>query len=246
MRGRSSGGDTSCPDDISITDGLLVLRRQRPDDLEMHLSAIDEDQIDWLWEPGDRARWEAMTAAEQRMHQARHLQNVHDGFGPGPKWTFSVDGPNAPYAVYIDCDLANDRVPAGQANISYACHPTYRSRGWTTRAVRLACTFLRDYTSATHAHLIIDEGNLASLGVARSVGAAEIERFQDEHGRTMIRHVIHLADTDLAAPRSAAARSTQVIHPHPEDASVGSTQGHVPLAPQSRLGALSNDVGQHS
>jgi hypothetical protein len=77
MRGRSSGGGTSCPDDISITDGLLVLRRQQPDDLEMHLSAIDDDQIDWLWEPGDRARWEAMTVAEQRDHQARHLQELH-------------------------------------------------------------------------------------------------------------------------------------------------------------------------
>ena len=193
MRGRSPGGDDSCAGDISITDGLLVLRRQRPDDLETHLSAIDDEQIDRLWGSGDRARWEAMTAAEQRDHQARHLQEVHNGFGPGPKWTFSVDGPHAPYAVYIDCDLANDRVPAGEANISYACHPAYRSRGWTTRAVRLACTFLRDYTSATHAHLIIDAENLASLAVARSVGAAEIERFQDEHGRTMIRHVIQVA-----------------------------------------------------
>ena len=211
MRGRSPGGHNACAGDIAITDGLLVLRRQRLDDLEMHLSAIDDDQIDWLWESGDRARWEAMTADQQRDHQARHLQEVHDRFGPGPKWTFSVDGPNAPYAVYIDCDLANARVPAGQANISYTCHPVYRGRGWTTRAVRLACTFLRDYTTATHAHLIIDARNFASLAVARSVGAVEVEHFQDKHGPTMIRHVMQLADTDPAAPR-LSRRSSDSSH----------------------------------
>lgn len=208
MRGRSSPEENSCSDDISITDGLLVLRGQRPDDLEMHLSAIDDDQIDWLWEPGDRARWELMTSAEQRDHQARHLQEVHDGFGPGPKWTFSVDGPDALYAIYIDCDLANDQVPAGQANISYVCHPSYRRRGWTTRAVNLACTFLRNYTNATEAHLIIDAENLASLAVARSVGAAEVERFKDPHSRIMIRHVIQIARTDPAAPPPNRGSST--------------------------------------
>ncbi len=192
MRRPPPAGDDFGADDMAITDGRLVLRRQRPDDLETHLSAIDDDQINWLWEAGDRARWEAMTPAEQRDHQARHLQEVHDTFGHGPKWSFSVDGPDAPYAVYIDCDLANERVPAGEANVSYACHPAYRGRGWTARAVELACTFLRDYTSASRAHLIVDAENLPSLAVARSVGASEIERFQDEHGRTMIRHVINI------------------------------------------------------
>ena len=178
--------------DISITDGVLVLRRQRPDDLDMHLSAIDDSQIDWLWAPGDRALWEAKTAQEQREHQARHLQQMHDSFGPGPKWAFSVDAPGVPYAVFIKCDLANPHVPTGEANISYACHPAYRGRGWTTRAVRLACVFLRDYTPAARAHLIVDAENAASVAVARAAGFREVERFVNEQDRPMIRHVIDL------------------------------------------------------
>ena len=31
--------------------------------------------------------------------------------GSGPKWTFSVDTTEVPYVAYVDCDLANDRVP---------------------------------------------------------------------------------------------------------------------------------------
>ncbi len=195
---------------FTVSDGFLVLRRQRPDDIDMHLSAIDEEQIVWLWQPGDRARWDAMTPRQQRDHQLRHLQRMHDTFGPGPKWAFSVDAPGATYALYIDCDLANPHVPAGEANISFTCHPAYRGRGWVTRAVRLVCMFLRDQTSVRRAHLIVDSRNLASLRVAHAVGAREVERFTDEHSHTVIRHVIDLDDGALepAPAQDCGARSS--------------------------------------
>ena len=174
------------------TDGELVFRQQSPADLDRQMEAVDDAQIDWLWEPGHRELWEAMSPVEQREHQRRHLQAVHDSFGPGPKWCFSVDAPDAPYVVYVDCDLANPHVPAGQANISYTCHPAFRGRGYTARAVRLVCDFLRKRTTASEAFIIVAEGNRASLGVARAVGAVERDRFVDEHGRTMIRHVLSL------------------------------------------------------
>lgn len=174
------------------SDGVVTIRRQHPADLDASLTGIDDAQIDWLWEPGDRELWEALDAAGQREHQRRHLQAVHDAFGPGPKWCFSVDGPNDRYVAYVDCDLANPHVPHGQANISYVCHPQHRRQGYTSRAVQLACSFLREHTDATEAHVVVDVRNTASLAVAQSINADKTGSFVDEHGRTMVRHVLKL------------------------------------------------------
>ena len=121
-----------------------------------------------------------------------HLQASHDSFGTGPKWNFSVDRSDAPYVAYIDCDLANSNVPAGDANISYTAHPAHRGQGNVSRAVRLIAQFLRDHTGAENAHIIVDAQNVASLRVALAVGATEAERWHNEHGRIMIRHVLSL------------------------------------------------------
>jgi RimJ/RimL family protein N-acetyltransferase len=175
-----------------LTDGVVTLRRQHPDDVELHLAAVDEEQIRWLWEPGDRERYKALTTEERRAHQLRHLQASHDSFGPGPKWCWSVDLVDASYVAYIDCDLANNLVPVGDANISYACAREYRGRGYTSRAVRLVCDFLRQRTAAQEAHILVDLENATSLWVAKAVGAVEVETYINEHGRTMLRHVIDL------------------------------------------------------
>jgi hypothetical protein len=77
------------------TDGVVTLRRQHPDDLEMHLAGVDEEQMAWLWEPGDRELYGRMTPDEQRAHQLQHLRASHDSFGPGPKWAFSARNINS-------------------------------------------------------------------------------------------------------------------------------------------------------
>ena len=177
---------------MTLTDGVVTIRRQSPDDLETQLAAVDAEQMRWLWEPGERGIYEAMSPAERREHQLRHLQERHDTFGPGPKWCWSVDLSDARYVAYVDCDLANDNVPTGQANISYACWPESRGQGYTSRAVRLVCEFLRRETAARQAHVLVEPSNVASLRVARSVGAIEVERFLDGHRRTMVRHIIEL------------------------------------------------------
>jgi RimJ/RimL family protein N-acetyltransferase len=175
-----------------LSDGVVTIRRQTPDDLEGQLAAVDEDQMRWLWGPGERETYLAMPTVERRAHQLRQLLANHDSFGPGPKWCWSVDLSDARYVAYVDCDLANDHVPAGQANVSYVCSPEYRGNGYTTRAVRLVCDFLRRGTTAQQAHILVDQDNLASLHVARAVGAVEVERYGNEHGRTMVRHILGL------------------------------------------------------
>jgi RimJ/RimL family protein N-acetyltransferase len=174
---------------ITYTDGVVTIRRQRPADLDADLTAKDDDQIDWLWLPGQRGQWQAMTTAEQRAHARRGLAANRAAFGTGPKWIFAVDGPDADYVAYVDSDLANDHVPHGEANVSFSGHPEHRGRGYVSRAVRLVCQFLRDHTGARQAHLVIDERNEASIRVAAAVGAAPEDGWVDELGNPMRRFV---------------------------------------------------------
>jgi RimJ/RimL family protein N-acetyltransferase len=177
---------------VTYTDGVVTIRPLRADDIDRHMEAIDDAQIDWLWNPGAREEWEALSPAEQREHNVTHLRACQDSFGAGPVWTFSADLADASYVAYVDCDLDNSNVPRGDANISYTGHPAYRGQGNVSRAVRLLTRFLRDHTAAGAAHIVVDARNEPSLRVARAVSAAATERWADEHGRTMIRHVLPL------------------------------------------------------
>jgi RimJ/RimL family protein N-acetyltransferase len=176
----------------SYSDGHLVIRPLRVSDLDADLEAKDDAQIDWLWEPGERESWESMTPEEQREHARQTLQRAQESFGPGPKWKFAVDTTSHGYVAYVDCDLANDHVPSGQANIAYSAHPAHRGHGYVSGAVRLVVRFLEENTTAAEAHIIVDSENVASLRVARSVGAVPTETWTNERGRVMIRHVLLL------------------------------------------------------
>ncbi|MFZ6003930.1 MAG: GNAT family N-acetyltransferase [Actinomycetota bacterium] len=177
---------------LSYSDGTVNIRRRDPDDLAMDLAAKDDEQIRWLWQPGEREAWAAMTPHQQQAHALRDLQEQRDRFGAGPKWTFTIDAASGRGVGYVDCDLANQNVPRGEANISYACHPAYRGRGFVSRAVRLVTRFLADHTGARTAHIIIDHHNSSSLRVARSVQAARREQWTDDLGRTMVRHTLEI------------------------------------------------------
>lgn len=173
---------------ISSSDGEVTIRRREPDDLEADLEAKDEAQIRWLWLPGQRESWEAMSPSEQRAHALRGLEEHRATFGTGPKWSFTVDAAGGRGVAYVDFDLANEHVPAGEANISYASHPAHRGEGYVSAAVRLLVGFIGDHTGARTAHIITDVDNAASRRVARAVGAEPVERWCDALGHTMIRH----------------------------------------------------------
>ena len=177
---------------LQYSDGIVTIRRQDPADLDADLAAKDPGQMKWLWTGADRQAWQAMSAPQQRAHARRCLEESRDGFGSGPKWSFSVDTAATAYVAYVDCDLANPNAPAGEANISYVSHPAHRGRGHVSRAVRLVLQFLADHTATTRAHLIINRDNTPSLRVARSLGATPTATFVNEHGRPMIRHVVEV------------------------------------------------------
>jgi RimJ/RimL family protein N-acetyltransferase len=177
---------------LTYSDGVVSIRRQEMVDLDAELAGKDDEQMDWLWLPGQREVWQAMTFDKQRSHALRILKANHDSFGLGPKWCFTIDSQEVPCVGYVDCDLANPNVPPGVANISYASHPGYRGRGLVSRAVRLVKRFLADSTGAREAHLIVDPLNEPSIRVASAVGAMPIEQWQDARGHTLIRHIVLL------------------------------------------------------
>lgn len=192
VEGRSVAGErffSRAVPPLAYSDGVVTIRPQRADDLDRDLEAKDDEQIDWLWLPGQREQWEAMSPADQRAHALRGLEANAAAFGTGPKWTFAVDAREEPCVAYVDADLANPHVPAGEANISYACHPAYRGNGYVSRSVRMLMGFLRDHTGASEAHIVVDERNVASRRVAAAAGFAEVGRYVDDHGAEMIRHV---------------------------------------------------------
>lgn len=180
---------------LRYSDGVVTVRPPRLGDLAADLEGKDEDQRRWLWSPEERHSWLAMSPGEQRTHAARGLEERVRAFGSGPKWTFSVDGPDGDTVAYIDCDLANDHVAAGEANISYASHPDHRGRGYVSRSVRQVLRFLADHTACREAHIVVDAENLALLRVPASLPAAAVQRWTTREGRTMIRHVLPVERT---------------------------------------------------
>ena len=174
------------------SDGVVTIRRLELSDLERDLEAKDDEQIDWLWNSGARVSWEAMSTDEQRVHALGHLEMARDSFGSGPKWAFAVDTASENYVAYVDCDLANNHVPFGQANIAYSAHPRFQGRGYVSRAVRLVLLFLKENTDASEAHINVDSKNAPSLRVARAVGATESGKWVNEQDCPMVRFIIQL------------------------------------------------------
>ena len=100
---------------MSYSDGRVRIRKQAATDLDADLEAKDEEQIRWMWQPGERERWERMTREQQREHARRGLAANARAFGCGPKWSFAVDAEGESYVAYVDCDLANPNVSATSA-----------------------------------------------------------------------------------------------------------------------------------
>ncbi len=180
---------------LAYSDGIVTIRPPLLEDLDADLESKDDRQIDWMWLPGERETWSAMTSWQQRDHARRELQRRRDAFGAGPKWTFSVDAHEAACVAYVDCDLGNEDVQAGEANIAYSAHPHHRCKGHVSRAVRLVMQFLREHTGAREAHIIVDAENIDSLHVALAVGARPTQQSVNDRGHTMIRHLATLRET---------------------------------------------------
>jgi RimJ/RimL family protein N-acetyltransferase len=93
---------------------------------------------------------------------------------------------------WVDFDTDRDWLGPGEVNIGYNVFAPHRRRGYARRAVLLLAAWLADNTYVHRAYLAVDAENVASLGVARAVGARVVARYMNAKGRSQVRHLIRV------------------------------------------------------
>jgi RimJ/RimL family protein N-acetyltransferase len=142
-----------------LTDGVITLGPLRLEDAAAHLAGEDAELVRWLnGGPGTPAGVEA--------YIRRAIAQWAAG---GPKLTFGIRTADG-LAGTIDVDLGLPGLQHGEANLAYGLYPAFRGRGLATRAVLLACRYLRDRGDIDRAVIRTHPANLASAAVAERAG----------------------------------------------------------------------------
>jgi RimJ/RimL family protein N-acetyltransferase len=155
-------------------DDVVLLRGLSMDDVDAWLAGEDDEQLRWFEFPGPatRARVERAIAAWQESW----VQS-----GAVRQWGVCTRPANELAGGVEIRDLGDGRV-----NLSYVIFPPYRRRGLATRASRLALEYAERVVGASSAVIKILDGNEASLGVARNLGAEMIGREPSDAGGRFI------------------------------------------------------------
>jgi RimJ/RimL family protein N-acetyltransferase len=151
--------DASCGVAADPSDDVVILRRLSMDDVDAWLAGADDEQIRWFAFPGPatRAHVERAIAAWQESWASE---------GPVRQW-WVCRRPTGELAGGVEVRDLED----GRVNLSYVVFPAHRRHGLATRASRLALDYASRVLGASSAVIKIVEGNEASLGVARRLGA---------------------------------------------------------------------------
>lgn len=102
---------------------------------------------------------------------------------------------------WVDADPSPGWLKPGEVNLGYLVLRAHRRRGYALRALRLFLEHLSEHTASTTASLVIDPANVASLGVARALGAEALGTFSGG-GHEAIRFVV-----DVGHPGGGGLRS---------------------------------------
>jgi RimJ/RimL family protein N-acetyltransferase len=145
-----------------LGDDLIVLRQLTLGDVDEWLAGEDDEQIRWFEfpRPATRADVERAIAAWQESWATG---------GPVRHWGACLRA-TGEIAGGVEVRVLGD----GDVNLSYVVFPAFRRRGVATRAARLALAYAHSSLAATTAAIRVLEGNVASLGVARTLGAVEV------------------------------------------------------------------------
>ena len=115
------------------------------------------------------------------------------------RWFGTTDHPPSPTACvlvrdevvgWVDYDTDQEWLGPREVNLGYSIFEPHRRNGYAVRAVNLFLSYLEEATDASRAYLAIDAENVASLGVARALGADETEQYRNDEGRLQIKFML--------------------------------------------------------
>ena len=177
-----------------LTDGVVRLRQLTAADAAEWLAGEDEELIRGFESPRPSTREDVDQAIE------RWTEWWRTG-GPVRHWAIcDIDGATILGGVEIR------RLEGTDVNLSYVVFPAARRRGIATRAARLALDHAAAEMGARAAVIKVLEGNLASLGVARRLSAAETGRTPSDAGGTFIVFRLELTGAATAPKTERPAR----------------------------------------
>jgi RimJ/RimL family protein N-acetyltransferase len=134
---------------------MLTLSPLRLEDAAAHLAGEDTELVRWL--NGGQGTLPGVQAYIRR--------TIELWAAGGPKLAFGIRAEGV-LAGTIDVDLALPSLRQGEANLAYGLYPAWRGRGLATRAVLLACRYLRDRGDIDCAVIMTDPRNRTSAAVA--------------------------------------------------------------------------------
>jgi RimJ/RimL family protein N-acetyltransferase len=167
-------------DAFGLGDDVVRLRPVNSGDVDEWLGGQDDEEIREFEFPRASTRADVVGAVERWMQSWRDL-------GPLRNWAV--------------CDARDGRILGGvevrdignrEVNLSYVVFPPARGQGIATRAAKFALRYAAAEMDARVAVLKILEGNEASLGVARHIGAKVVGREPSERGGVFVVHRLDL------------------------------------------------------
>ena len=141
-----------------LTDGVVVLRVLDMADASAWSAGEDEEQRRWFGFAGPVPLRNVLAAIQTwRTAWQTGAASRHWGIRAEPEQTL---------AGGVEVRDRGD----GRANISYVVFPAWRRQGVATRAVRLASAWALANLPVAAVVAVVDERNVASLGVVRAAG----------------------------------------------------------------------------
>ncbi len=133
------------------TDGVVVIRAERLDELEAHLAGEDDDIRRWFHFPRPSAH------ADVEAYIERSLASFAAG---GPRRSFAVaDARTDQLCGTVEANHLGD----GVVNLSYSLHRRVRGRGYATRAARLCMAHAAEALAVDRFVIRVDPRNTPSI-----------------------------------------------------------------------------------
>lgn len=159
---------------VEWRDDGIVLRPLRIEDAPAHHAGEDEEQIRGFEFPGP-ATLDHVIAAIERWQRAWRAG--------GPERNFGIWLPDGATLIgNVEVRLLD----GGVVNLSYVVFPPWRRQAIATRAARLALRYAASAMGVDRARIVVRETNVASVGVARALGARQVGTQAGESGATML------------------------------------------------------------